>query len=325
MIADSTHPDRFTFFPFTSPNPKRNRRKHRCNTDSKVPSTSKEAHLQQNQRSDCGASSTIKTKGTEISSTMSGFDSTFGIPNKHAVPDQKLLFTDFDEKIRGDTFVKDEDAWVTFDTLKDATPDSQNFDSSPMSTKVQIGRADTYDIPEIHKDVDHIDDTVTSTTDYDDDVDYGPIPVATLNLERASIEDAAEKSESNTAAMKTSKSHILMLVTNMGMNRTQVQNQQRATMMLNALNIMYETVDGSDPSNKEIRNELFRISDTRGAYPQFFVVTDHGDDSEQQISFLGDFEIIEGINDSSSLPKEILDANPTLLTWDRIPHLSYQK
>lgn len=323
MIANSTHPDRFTFFPFTSPNPaKRNRRKHRCNTDSKLPSPSKESHLQQIQRSDCGASSTTQTKGTEISSTMSGFDSTFGIPNKHATPDPKSLFADFDEKIRGDTLVKDEDAWVTFDTLKDATPDSQNFDSSPMSMKVQVGQADTYEIPDIHKDDDHIDDTVTSTTDYDDDVDYGPIPVATLNLERASIEHGAE---SNIAAMKTSKSHILMLVTNMGMNRTQVQNQQRATMMLNALNITYETVDGSDPSKKKIRNELFTISDTRGAYPQFFVVTDHGDDSELQISFLGDFETIEGINDSSSLPKEILDANPTLLTWDRIPHLSYQK
>jgi hypothetical protein len=44
-----------------------------------------------------------------------------------------------------------------------------------------------------------------------------------------------------------------------------------------------------------------------------------------QTSFLGDWETIEGINDSSSLPAEILDANPTLLTWDRIPGISYRK
>jgi hypothetical protein len=249
---------------------------------------------------------------------MSGFDSTFDLPNKHTIPKEKLLFADFDDDKLSDTFVKDEKEWVTFGARSDATtPGSENSDLSPMSTKVQVGRVD----------IDENDDTVTSTTEYDDDVDYGPSPLTKVNVEETSplsfTEMGGDTSESNAETEATIKSHILMLVTNMGMNRTQVQNQQRATMMLKALNITYETVDGSDPMNKEIRNELFTISDTRGAYPQFFLVTDHGDDSELKITFLGDFETIEGINDSSSLPTEILDANPTLLTWSRIPHLSY--
>jgi hypothetical protein len=330
MIANSKDPGEFTFFPFTSPNPKRNRRRYNSNTDSKDLTKSKEFHLGQIQQSDCSTHATTGTKGTEVSSTMSGFDtgSAFDIPNHQTMPGQKSLFADFDDAGVSDKFLKDEKAWVTFGTSNDATSDPENSDLSPMSTKVQVGQADAYEIADIDKEGDYNDDTVTSTTEYDDDVDYGPAPLPNVNFEGASqsscIESNDDKSERSIAATTTTKSHILMLVTNMGMNRTQVQNQQRATMMLNALNITYETVDGSDPSNKEIRNELFTISDIRGAYPQFFVVTDHGDNSELQISFLGDFETIEGINDSSSLPNEILDANPTLLTWSRIPYLSYQ-
>ena len=326
MIANnSKDPDDFTFFPFTSPNLKRNRRRYRSNTDSKVLTSTKGVHIQQSDCSSTNTNFTTGTKETEISSTMSGFHSTFD----STIPGQKQLLADFDKTKLGDTFLKGEKAWVTFGDCKNdaTTPGSENNDLSPMSTKVQVGQADTYEIEHIDKDGDHNDDTVTSTTEYDDDVDYGPAPLVNAKFEGVSPQQSSsgDKLESNTEAAAATKSHILMLVTNMGMNRTQVQNQQRATMMLNALNITYETIDGSDPLNKEIRNELFVISDIRGAYPQFFVLTDHGDNSELQISFLGDFETIEGINDSSSLPNEILDANPTLLTWSRIPNLSYQK
>ena len=44
---------------------------------------------------------------------------------------------------------------------------------------------------------------------------------------------------------------VLVLVTKLGMNREQVQNQQRAITMLKGKNIPYETIDGSDPENKE--------------------------------------------------------------------------
>lgn len=129
------------------------------------------------------------------------------------------------------------------------------------------------------------------------------------------------------------RAHVLMLETKLGLNRTQVQNQQRASSLFAARHVQFEAIDGSDPENKELRNELFKLSELRGVYPQFFLVatkakttandSNNNDDNDNGpvISFLGDWETIEGINDSSSLPTELLEANPTLLTWDRIPGL----
>ena len=61
------------------------------------------------------------------------------------------------------------------------------------------------------------------------------------------------------------------------------------------------------------RNELFQISGIRGRYPQFFVVSEHG-----KITFLGDWDKLEAINDASSLPDDIIEANPQIVTWDRL-------
>ena len=61
------------------------------------------------------------------------------------------------------------------------------------------------------------------------------------------------------------------------------------------------------------RNELFRLSGKRGVYPQFFLM--HGED---KIEFLGDWEKIEALNDASSLPDEILQQNPEIMTWEKV-------
>lgn len=61
------------------------------------------------------------------------------------------------------------------------------------------------------------------------------------------------------------------------------------------------------------RNELFSTSGIRANYPQFFLV-----DEDQTISFLGDYEKINAVNDASSLPEEVLDANPSIMTWDKV-------
>jgi hypothetical protein len=117
-------------------------------------------------------------------------------------------------------------------------------------------------------------------------------------------------------------SHILILTSSMGMNN---RNQHRAIQLLDALGFLYENLDGSDVANKEIRNELFRISGMHGVYPLFFLVREDDDaldlNRDDLVQFLGDWETVEGINDSSALPKEILDANPGILTWEKIPGL----
>jgi hypothetical protein len=57
---------------------------------------------------------------------------------------------------------------------------------------------------------------------------------------------------------------------------------------------------------------LFEISGIRGKYPQFFVM------DEEKITFLGDWAEVEALNDASSLPHEILEYNPKIMTWDRV-------
>jgi hypothetical protein len=51
----------------------------------------------------------------------------------------------------------------------------------------------------------------------------------------------------------------------------------------------------------------------RAVYPQFFLM--HGQD---RIEFLGDWDKLEAVNESSSLPIEILEQNPDIMTWDKI-------
>jgi hypothetical protein len=64
------------------------------------------------------------------------------------------------------------------------------------------------------------------------------------------------------------------------------------------------------------RDELFRISGRRGAYPQFFLV--RVEKASRTTTYLGDFEYIEGVNDASGYPEDILDNNPQIVTWDKV-------
>jgi len=41
----------------------------------------------------------------------------------------------------------------------------------------------------------------------------------------------------------------------------------------------------------------------------------HGED---RIEFLGDWDKIEAMNDASSLPDDVLQSNPNIMTWERI-------
>ncbi|EEC50593.1 predicted protein [Phaeodactylum tricornutum CCAP 1055/1] len=110
------------------------------------------------------------------------------------------------------------------------------------------------------------------------------------------------------------KKQVLVLVSNTNFNRGQVQNQNRAVSLLNARGISFETLDGADPTNKELRDKLFEISGVRANYPQFFLV----DGSDNIPRFLGDWEKVEALNDASSLPDHILESNPSIVTWQNV-------
>ncbi len=88
---------------------------------------------------------------------------------------------------------------------------------------------------------------------------------------------------------------MIVLVSKSFGTMAQRTSQERALTTLNAREIPYEEVDGSDPAWKDRRTELFNISGLRGKYPQFFVK------DGEHISFLGDFEVFESMNETGEL------------------------
>jgi hypothetical protein len=137
---------------------------------------------------------------------------------------------------------------------------------------------------------------------------------------------------------KQKNARILMLMSTFG--RSQLMHQERAMMLFESMGIPYETIDGSAPNRKDERNALFQLSGLRGIYPQFFLVQQQGgadtdvadagaetttgdnhdddDGSNAVLSVIGNYDAIEGINEASSLPTDVLLNNPEILTWDRL-------
>ena len=64
---------------------------------------------------------------------------------------------------------------------------------------------------------------------------------------------------------------LICLISNGVADRVQAHRQLHALNILNVRQTPYEAVDGMDPAQRQRRDELFRISDIRGNYPQFFV------------------------------------------------------
>jgi hypothetical protein len=60
--------------------------------------------------------------------------------------------------------------------------------------------------------------------------------------------------------------------------------------------IDHKVVDGADETQKELRNELFSISGTRGKYPQIFL-TNKTDKTE----FVGDFAAIQTLVENNDV------------------------
>ncbi|KAG7354633.1 hypothetical protein IV203_003989 [Nitzschia inconspicua] len=96
---------------------------------------------------------------------------------------------------------------------------------------------------------------------------------------------------------------LIMLVTLYSGNREIMPKQKRAISMLEACRIPPKIVDGSDPANKQVRNELFEIAETRGVYPLFFI--EERDEANVRatpnVTFLGTFETIEKLKDEETL------------------------
>lgn len=58
---------------------------------------------------------------------------------------------------------------------------------------------------------------------------------------------------------------------------------------------------------------LFKVSGIRANYPQFFFEYEDG-----TFEFIGNWEKVEGYSENSTLPQDILDAHPSIETWDTV-------
>jgi len=107
---------------------------------------------------------------------------------------------------------------------------------------------------------------------------------------------------------------LVVLVSN-GVNcRKQASRQRNTFNILAARRTPCDVVDGMDPKQRAVRDSLFEISGTRGNYPQFFVYNHH----DYVTEFLGDYELIERLNETDALPEDVLVANPQLQTWETV-------
>jgi len=66
-------------------------------------------------------------------------------------------------------------------------------------------------------------------------------------------------------------------------------------------------LSGAEPANKEVRTQLFEASGKR-TYPQVFLK-----EADGSYTNVGDFEEVQSLNDTDTLPQDVLDANPTVL------------
>ena len=114
---------------------------------------------------------------------------------------------------------------------------------------------------------------------------------------------------------------LICLLSNGVADRTQAHRQLQALNILQVRQTPHEVVDGMDPAQRHIRDELFRISGVRGNYPQFFVErqVDNGyGGTIRSVEFWGNYDTFENLNEVDSLPPHLLLANPEVETWDNV-------
>lgn len=105
---------------------------------------------------------------------------------------------------------------------------------------------------------------------------------------------------------------VIVLVSSITANPIQEVAQRNMLTTFKGKKIKVEEVDGVLPENKERRSAMFAKSGLTGKYPQVFIK--YGDDLE----FVGDAEKFNELCELQEMPKEILDANPDIVTFSQV-------
>ncbi|KAL7578772.1 hypothetical protein ACA910_015999 [Epithemia clementina (nom. ined.)] len=95
---------------------------------------------------------------------------------------------------------------------------------------------------------------------------------ATTAVVVSNLVDQSPTSESpqNLPPPVPDNSQLLVLISTQTLSNEQNKRQEEVARILKEHNVQFETIDGSSKTNRERRNQLFRISTFWGKYPQFF-------------------------------------------------------
>lgn len=104
-------------------------------------------------------------------------------------------------------------------------------------------------------------------------------------------------------------SSVLLLISSVSAG----PQMRRAEDILIGNDLIVEKVDGVLEENKQLRDKLFEISKQKGKYPQIFVKKD-----SDNYEFVGLFDDLESISESSTIPADILAANPSIRTINSV-------
>ncbi|GMI51696.1 hypothetical protein TeGR_g7429 [Tetraparma gracilis] len=117
-------------------------------------------------------------------------------------------------------------------------------------------------------------------------------------------------------------SHAILVLhsSNVG-QAVQSGNTERCFSLLSAKKIEPLRVDGSDEAQLAPRDKLFGVSGIRGNYPQVFKVPigyDVAGGGAESVEFVGAWGKVEELNEMNEIPKDVLAANPDIVTLDSV-------
>lgn len=121
------------------------------------------------------------------------------------------------------------------------------------------------------------------------------------------VEDMGYHDDPSTRAESSPLQTLLVLYSGQTFDRQVASRQQLVFSILDAKRVTFERMDGADPAFKERRTELFSISNRRGIYPQFFLVSH----SKSVTEYWGDYDRFEYSNEMGTLLDDLGGSHPT--------------
>jgi short subunit dehydrogenase-like uncharacterized protein len=141
---------------------------------------------------------------------------------------------------------------------------------------------------------------------FEDENDSGTLPLelggsarvnttADVPEATAPVETQGESISSRNPEKGAMKPSIVVLISRQSIDRAVIANQDRTFSILAANELAYEAIDGGDPANKQVRDDLFELSGIRAKYPQFFLIRNGA------MEFWGDWDRFDSCNEDGSL------------------------